>query len=137
LTTQSPPDLGTRGRSRRHDRRPRSPLWRLRFWQFCLLGGFLLIVGRLYYLQIIAGPELKQKAYVQRQQHNLLVHRGAITDRHGLPLAIDTTRYDIYIHPKLIKAGIADASEILARITRQSSCYLATSSVRWSMKFKL
>lgn len=119
MTTQSPPEIGTRGRSRRHDRRPRSPLWRLRFWQFCLLGGFLLIVGRLYYLQIIVGPELKQKAHVQRQQHNLLVHRGAITDRHGLPLAIDTTRYDIYIHPKLIKAGIAEASEILARITRQ------------------
>lgn len=121
MPTQSPPELGTRGRSRRHDRRPRSPLWRLRFWQFVLLGGFVLIIGRLYYLQIILGPELKKKAHVQRQQHNLLVHRGAITDRHGLPLAIDTTRYDIYVHPKLIKAGVAEASEILARITRQPS----------------
>lgn len=121
MPTQSPPELGTRGRSRRHDRRPRSPLWRLRFWQFVLLGGFVLIIGRLYYLQIILGPELKEKAHVQRQQHNLLVHRGAITDRHGLPLAIDTTRYDIYVHPKLIKAGVAEASEILARITNQPS----------------
>ncbi len=77
---------------------------------FC--GGFLLIIGRLYFLQIIQGPELKHKAHVQRQQHNLLVHRGAITDRHGLPLAIDTTRYDVYVHPKLIKAGIAEASGI-------------------------
>ncbi len=118
MPTQSP-ELGTRGRSRRHDRRPRSPLWRLRAWQFILLAGFVMILGRLYFLQVIQGPELKKKAHVQRQQHNLLVHRGAITDRHGLPLAIDTTRYDIYIHPKLVKAGVAEASEILGRITKQ------------------
>jgi len=80
-----------------------------------------MILGRLYFLQVIQGPELKKKAHVQRQQHNLLVHRGAITDRHGLPLAIDTTRYDIYIHPKLVKAGVAEASEILGRITKQPS----------------
>lgn len=114
-------DPGTRTRSRRHDRRPRSPLWRLRAWQIILLSGFLMIIGRLYWLQIVQGPELKGKAHIQRQQHNLLVHRGAITDRHGLPLAIDTTRYDIYIHPKLLKAGIPEASEILGRITKQGS----------------
>ncbi|MBA3859846.1 MAG: hypothetical protein C0507_23300 [Cyanobacteria bacterium PR.3.49] len=84
-----------------------------------MLAGFVMILGRLYFLQVIQGPELKKKAHVQRQQHNLLVHRGAITDRHGLPLAIDTTRYDIYIHPKLVKAGVAEASEILGRITKQ------------------
>ncbi len=106
-------------------RRPRSPLWRLRIWQFLLFAGFIVIVGRLYYLQILHGEEIAHNAQVQRQQHNLLVHRGAITDRHGLPLAIDTTRYDIYLHPNLIgeqsKVQEKEAAETLSRITHQES----------------
>ena len=111
---------GTR-RSRRLERKPRSPLWRLRTWQIFLLISFLVITGRLYYLQIMQGPELTRRAQIQRQQHNLLVHRGAITDRHGLPLAIDTTRYDVYAHPQLIKAGSEEAAEQLSRIIHQES----------------
>ncbi|HEY9679613.1 MAG TPA: penicillin-binding protein 2 [Drouetiella sp.] len=65
------------------------------------------------------GPEITKRAQVQRQQHNLLVHRGAITDRHGLPLAIDTTRYDIYVHPDLLKVSSHEAAETFARITHQ------------------
>ena len=102
-------------------RRPRSPLWRLRIWQILLLCGFVIIAARLYYLQVMQGAIITHNAMVQRQQHNMLVHRGAITDRHGLPLAIDTTRYDIYVHPDLIKVGPQEASEILARITHQDS----------------
>ncbi|HEY9714886.1 MAG TPA: penicillin-binding protein 2, partial [Chroococcales cyanobacterium] len=108
-------------RRRSPDRKPRSPLWRLRSWQIFLGVCFLIILGRLYYLQIFEGGKLTEKANVQRQQHNLLVHRGAITDRHGLPLAIDTTRYDVYAHPALIKAGPDAATEQLARICHQTS----------------
>jgi cell division protein FtsI/penicillin-binding protein 2 len=107
-----------------HQRKPRSPLWRLRVWQFLLLLAFLAIAARLYYLQVIRGPELTRKATTQRQQNNLLVHRGAITDRHGLPLAIDTTRYDIYAHPDLIKPSLTEASEVLARVTGQPEATL-------------
>lgn len=99
--------------------KPRSPLWRLRVWQVLLLVGFIGILLRLYYLQIIKGPELYRKATVQRQQNNLLVHRGTITDRHGLPLAIDTTRYDVYIHPDLLKVSLNEAIDEFAQITHQ------------------
>ncbi len=81
----------------------------------------LAIVGRLYYLQIMQGPELTRKAMVQRQQNKLLVHRGAITDRRGLPLAIDTTRYDVYLHPDLLKVPLDEAASTLADITHQDS----------------
>ena len=97
-------------------KQPRSPLWRLRVWQLLMLGGMLLIAGRLFYLQILRGPELTRKAATQREKLNLLVHRGAITDRHGLPLAIDTTRYDVYVHPRLLKVGLDEASSTFARI---------------------
>lgn len=102
-------------------KKPRSPLWRMRVWQILLLCGFLAIVCRLYYLQIYKGFDLTQKGRVQRQQSTLLVHRGAITDRHGLPLAIDTTRYDLYIHPGLLKKPPREAAEILSRITHKET----------------
>lgn len=105
----------------RSNRQPRSPLWRLRMWQLLLLAGMLCIVGRLYYLQLVKGPELSRRAMDQRQQNKLLVHRGAITDRHGLPLAIDTTRYDVYLHPELLKVPLDEAATTLADITHQDS----------------
>jgi Cell division protein FtsI/penicillin-binding protein 2 len=97
-------------------RHPRSPLWRLRIWQILLCLGALAVIGRLYYLQIYQGPTLRAKAEVQRQQHNMLVHRGAITDRRGLPLAIDTTRYDIFVHVKLLKRSPEESAKILSPI---------------------
>ncbi|MBY0547546.1 MAG: penicillin-binding protein 2 [Candidatus Obscuribacterales bacterium] len=98
---------------------PRSPLWRLRVWQLLIVFGLLAIAVRLYYLQVVKGPELTKKAAIQREQTNLLIHRGAITDRHGLPLAIDTTRYDVYVHPPLIKVSKDLAAETFARICHQ------------------
>ncbi len=100
-------------------RQPRSPLWRLRVWQMILMFGMGAICIRLYYLQIHMGPELTRRATVQRQQTNLVIHRGAITDRHGLPLAIDTTRYDIYVHTNLLKVTAEEAVVTFARITHQ------------------
>jgi cell division protein FtsI/penicillin-binding protein 2 len=93
----------------------------LRVWQLLLFAGMLCIVGRLYYLQLIKGPDLSRRAMVQRQQNKMLVHRGAITDRHGLPLAIDTTRYDVYLHPELLKVPLDEAASTLADITHQPS----------------
>jgi cell division protein FtsI (penicillin-binding protein 3) len=84
-----------------------------------LVFAALAICVRLYYLQIYMGSELTRRATVQRQQNNLLIHRGAITDRHGLPLAIDTTRYDIYVHTKLLKVSDDEAVKTFARITHQ------------------
>lgn len=100
-------------------RQPRSPLWRLRVWQLIIFAGLMAIFVRLYYLQIIKGPDLTRRATVQRQQNNLLIHRGAITDRHGLPLAIDTTRYDVYVHTNLLKVTLEEAVQTFARITHQ------------------
>jgi len=102
--------------------RPRSPQWRLRFFQVALLLGVCAIVARLYYLQIYQGDMLTNKAFVQRQKTNFLVHRGAITDRHGLPLAIDTTRYDVFVHTKLLpeKVGKEEAIRQLSEITGKS-----------------
>ena len=52
---------------------------------------------------------LTKRAAVQREKSKILIHRGAITDRHGLPLAIDTTRYEVSVHPALLKVPIETA----------------------------
>lgn len=108
-----------RVRNRSIKRHPRSPLWRLRIWQILLCIGGLAIIGRLYYLQIYQGKTLVAKAETQRQQHNMLVHRGAITDRRGLPLAVDTTRYDVFVHIKLLKKDVDESARILAAIIKE------------------
>ncbi len=111
-------DIDTYRKKRRH-RLPRTPLWRLRFWQVLLSLCIVAIACRLYYLQIRQGPDLAEKARIQRQKTHFLVHRGAVTDRHGLPLAIDTTRYDVFVHTKLLKLDKAEAAKKLARITKE------------------
>ncbi|MBZ0184619.1 MAG: penicillin-binding protein 2, partial [Candidatus Obscuribacterales bacterium] len=104
---------------RRRRPKPRTPLFRLRVWQVLLLLGALAICGRLYYLQIYRGDDLTKKACEQRQKTHLLIHRGAITDRHGLPLAIDTTRYDLFVHPHLLKVSAEEAASTIAGITKR------------------
>jgi cell division protein FtsI (penicillin-binding protein 3) len=119
VTGTTIPETDTSRTPERKRRQPRSPLWRLRVWQMVLFAGLLSIIGRLYYLQIMHGQDLTHKAMVQRQQTNLLIHRGAITDRHGLPLAIDTTRYDVFVHPPLLKVSKSEAVETFAKVTHQ------------------
>jgi cell division protein FtsI/penicillin-binding protein 2 len=113
-------DVTVKRSESRRVKKPRSPLWRLRMWQLFIFCGLLIIAMRLYYLQIIKGPQLTKRATVQRQQNNVLVHRGAITDRHGLPLAIDTTRYDVYVHPGLLKVSVPKAIDTFSTITGQN-----------------
>lgn len=110
-------------------KQPRSPLWRLRVWQCLILLGLLMIAGRLYYLQIMRGGELTHRAAVQREKNNPLIHRGAITDRHGLPLAIDTTRYDVYVHPALLKVTKEEAATTFANI-----CHVSPAKVERLLK---
>ncbi len=114
----APLDLTEKRTTRNRRQKPRTPLWRLRVWQVLLMIGVAAIAVRLYYLQIYMGPTIKERAKEQRQKTNLLIHRGAITDRHGLPLAIDTTRYNIYIHPRLLKVSKEEAANTIARLTK-------------------
>jgi cell division protein FtsI/penicillin-binding protein 2 len=90
------------------------------FLTLCLL----VIVGQLSWLQVYRGTEISNKARLQRQQNNPLIHRGSITDRHGLPLAIDTTRYDVFVHLDVLKATTQQATAILSQITQQDREHL-------------
>lgn len=65
---------------------------------------FLLLVGRLFYLQIIKGPELQQKALAQWTRDTALTAaRGKILDATGVVLAQSGTAYKILLWPNAIQ----------------------------------
>ena len=65
---------------------------------------FLLIIGRLFYLQIIKGGWLQEKAIDQwSRELPLNAVRGDILDRNGVTLATNYSTYDIYVRPSMVE----------------------------------
>ncbi len=64
-------------------------------------GGMLLLLGRLYYWQVLNGPHLAQLAS-DEHTHNLPLKapRGFIFDSQGHLLATNVMRDDVYIEPR-------------------------------------
>ncbi len=80
-----------------------------------LIGGgitlfFLVLVGRIFFLQIIQGDFWHEKAVDQWSASKILrSERGAITDRNGKELAVDSPAYSVVVEPNIIqKRGTAD-----------------------------
>lgn len=65
-----------------------------------LFGVLLLLVGRLVYLQLIEGTQLKARAQDQLQvDAKLQSPRGTIFDRNGRELAVSYTAKSLYVNP--------------------------------------
>jgi len=91
-------------------------LRRLRNMARFALGWALLIVLRLFYLQVIAYSDLKQVAQSQQERvHEIPAMRGMILDREGGALAKSTALKSVCANPMLV-ADIPFASELLSRI---------------------
>jgi len=82
----------------------------------------LIIIAKLFFVQIIQGHELKNKAGENRQSARDFSFRGEIVDRNGVKLAGDTTLYDIYAHPQYYnkKIDLDLTASILAQPLKQS-----------------
>lgn len=66
---------------------------------------FFLLLARLFYVQIVWGPELQEKALLQwTMDTSLSAERGRIVDRDGQVLAQSGTAYMVEINPKQIKS---------------------------------
>ena len=85
-------------------------------WGVLVAGAFGLGC-RLYYLQIIKGKDLLDKAR-QQQTVNLrpYIPRRSIIDKQGNVLATDRIVYELYAHPEQFKESKADISGKLAKI---------------------
>lgn len=71
------------------------------FWLSLIVS--IVIVGRLYHLQIIKANDLQEKVAEQRVKPKLdYPERGEMLDRHGKTLAFSEMSYDIAVYPKFI-----------------------------------
>lgn len=87
---------------------------RIRMLFFLLLLMGAVMIGRLFYLQLVEAGDLKDKASHSRQHAVSLVQRGQIQDRHGVPLAQDGILYDLYAHPAFY--GDCDPADMAAAL---------------------
>lgn len=61
---------------------------------------FILLIARLFWLMIVRGPELREKALIQQTQDtSLTAARGSITDQSGVVLAQSGTAYKVLLSP--------------------------------------
>jgi cell division protein FtsI/penicillin-binding protein 2 len=83
-----------------------------------------LIVVRLFYVQAIAPDQYATNDYLRTVRINPL--RGSITDRHGEPLVINETRYELFAEPENIKKkhDLDDVIEDLDRILKTGEATL-------------
>ncbi len=91
-------------------------LWRVRLIQLLFLLFLFIIFFRIIYLQVVLSKDLKKLADNQKRfSTSTPVFRGEIIDRKGMTLAVDSIKFDVYIHPKNYNPSI-EKEEKLAEI---------------------
>ena len=80
-----------------------------------LLCIAVVLVGRLFFLQIIDKSDLQAKNLSQVQvDRKLQSPRGTIYDRNGRPLAMSVVTKSLYADPKMIKQSPNEVAELIA-----------------------
>lgn len=79
-----------------------------------MLGAFLVVVGQLWYLQVLEGPRFSELSENNRVRvRPLPAPRGALYDRNGLPLAETAPAFVLSIVPR----EVDDRESTLARLS--------------------
>lgn len=77
---------------------------RLLLFLFLSSIGWLILFGRVVYIQVILGEDLQSKAYEQQTRDRLIApQRGSILDRNGVGLAMTETVNSISVIPVQVK----------------------------------
>lgn len=76
---------------------------------------YIALCGRLFYIQVIQGPELQEKALSQwTRDTELTAARGRILDREGIVLAQSSTAYKILLWPQQMAKYVPTERERIA-----------------------
>lgn len=90
--------------------------FRYRVTLFCLIFGFLLIIGKLFYWQVVRAEELSAMGQSQYGTNiRLLPERGEIRTSDGFSIAANRLSYLVFANPKEIK-DVDYASDRLAKL---------------------
>ena len=75
--------------------------------------AYLVLITRLFYIQVIRSPHFKAKAEELTVRHIVLpAKRGTMYDRNLKKLAVSTDAYDIYVQPRKIKDKEGTAAQL-------------------------
>src|SRR5438876_1232739 len=87
--------------------------WRYKVLLFFLVFSFLLVIGRLFYWQVVKADELSILAESQYGKViRLLPQRGEIKTSDGFPIVTNKTAYLVFGNPKEIKDQVATANTL-------------------------
>jgi cell division protein FtsI (penicillin-binding protein 3) len=85
----------------------------------CLLG---VAAVRAFWLATVQAGSLKERALTQQVEDlTVSAHRGTITDRHGIELAVSEDAETVYANPMLIKRPAAVAAKLVPLLGRPQS----------------
>ncbi|MBS1158270.1 MAG: penicillin-binding protein 2 [Proteobacteria bacterium] len=120
--------MAVRRRPQRGHRFTESPLlqlalqgWRSRSVALLLMGAFLLLVGRSFYLQVINNDFLQEKGDSRyRRDIEVSASRGKIVDRNGDMLAVSTPMKSIWAIPGDARTMSAAQKQQLAKLLDMS-----------------
>ncbi len=86
---------------------------------FVLIAAYVLIIARLFYIQVIRAPFYREKAReLTVRKIALPARRGTIYDRDGQKLAVTIDACDIYVQPVKIK----DKEEVATQLSQILGC---------------
>ena len=108
---------------------------RFRKLTFIILAVFLIILGRLFYLQVVRAEQYKELALSNRiRKERVIAPRGFIRDRKGKKLVVNVPIYQICILPQ--KAiGKSDVLSVACRLLRIDEERLRSNLEEWTRRF--
>ncbi len=105
------------------------PAVRLRAVEVVVGGALVCIAGRAAQLQLLEGRRWAEEARAQRTEHIALpARRGALTDRHGTPLALTQETYHVGVAVNELRDPAKDVPRIARRLR------LATAEVQRAVR---
>ncbi|MFA4838194.1 MAG: penicillin-binding protein [Candidatus Neomarinimicrobiota bacterium] len=98
---------------------------RTRFFQVLLVGVWVMIVTRLFFIQVINSDKYQARCKKQSDTKTIVKPaRGTIFDRNGKALTIDIVQYQISAHPYLVENKADIAQELASATSEPSQKYL-------------
>ncbi len=95
---------------------------RLKIVTFTLIFCYFIVIGRLFYWQIIKNPEFSQKIINQSYKPNVVLPQfGKIYDASGFPLSINQTFYQLSLYKPDLKTKPEEIVNLIQHVHPQIS----------------
>lgn len=101
-----------------------------------LQAGFLLLLGKLFHVQVVGdGSGRESAAHTLFSKRTSKVKRGKILDRHGAVLGLSRHQFSVYADPKYMKADPKEVARKIAPVLGVSEEELLTQLTRKNKQF--